>query len=162
MEEQIHNFIEQLANQRHYAPNTVAAYRVDLFQFYQFICSERPHLSSWARVDTLMLQAFLLHLKARAYSSASIRAKIAALKSFYFYLLENRQISGNPTVNLDVPPVLKHAPRALSDDQVQKLLEAVSETTPKAYRDPRNLGADVHCRASGDRVGDPPTGRDRH
>jgi integrase/recombinase XerD len=135
MEEHIHAFIEHLATRRHYAANTLAAYRVDLFQFYQFVCLERPHIGSWARVDSLLLQAFLLHLKARAYSSASVARKIAALKSFYFYLLENRQIAGNPTLVLEVPPVLKRPPRPLSEEQIQKLLSAVSDPSPKGYRD---------------------------
>jgi integrase/recombinase XerD len=135
MEDQIQAFLAHLSTQRHYAANTLSAYRVDLLQLYQFVCLQRPHISSWARVDSLLLQAFLLHLKARAYSSASVARKIAAVKSFYFYLLENGQIAGNPTLSLDVPQVPKHSPRPLSEEQVQKLLGAVSETSPKGYRD---------------------------
>jgi integrase/recombinase XerD len=135
MEEQIHAFIEHLATRRHCAANTLAAYRVDLLQFYHFICLERPHLSSWARVDALLLQAYLLHLKARAYSPATVARKVAALKSFYFYLLENKYIAGNPTVNLEVPHVLKHPPRPLTEEEAQKLLEVVSDASPKGYRD---------------------------
>jgi integrase/recombinase XerD len=135
MEEQIHAFIEHLATRRHCAANTLAAYRVDLLQFYHFIGLERPHLSSWARVDAFLLQAFLLHLKARACSPATVARKVAALKSFYFYLLENKHIAGNPTVNLEVPPVLKHPPRPLTEEEIRKLLEAVSEVSPKGYRD---------------------------
>lgn len=135
MEEQIRAFIENLQTRRHYAANTLTAYRIDLRQFYHFINQERPHLTSWARVDTLVLQAFLLHLKARAYSSASIARKVAAIKSFYFYLLENREIAGNPTESLEIPPVPKHAPKALSDEQIKKLLAAVSDASPKGYRD---------------------------
>lgn len=135
MQEQIQAYIEHLQTKRHYAANTLSAYRIDLLQFYNFVSLERPHLATWGRVDTLLLQAFLLHLKARAYSSASIARKIAAIKSFYFYLLENREIAGNPTETLEVPRVPKHAPHALSEEQVQKLLGAVSESSPKGHRD---------------------------
>ncbi len=135
LEEQIHAFIDNSAARRSYAANTLAAYRNDLIQFYQFVSTERPHLSSWSRVDTLLLQAFLLHLKARAYSAASIARKVAALKSFYFYLFDNGQIMSNPTLNLDAPPVLRNPPRPLTEDQVHRLLGAVSEASPKGYRD---------------------------
>jgi integrase/recombinase XerD len=135
MEEQIHAFLEHLATQRHYAANTLAAYRVDLLQFFHFILLERPHLSSWARVDSLLMQAFLLHLKARSYSPASVARKIAALKSFYFYLLENKQIAGNPTLSLEAPPVLKHTPRPLTEEEFLRLIEAISENSPKGFRD---------------------------
>lgn len=135
MEEQIDAFVQHMATERQYAPNTLAAYRGDLLQFHHFILLERPHLSSWARVDALLMQAFLLHLKARSYSPASIARKIAAVKSFYFFLLEKKEIVGNPALGLEVPQVVKHAPRPLTEEEVSKLLEAVSEATPKGYRD---------------------------
>jgi integrase/recombinase XerD len=135
MEEEIQHFIEYLATQRHSAANTLAAYRVDLIQFHHFVCTERPHLSSWGRVDTLLMQAFVLYLKARDYSPATVARKVAALKSFYFYLLDRKQIAGNPTLSLEAPPVHKHTPRSLTDVEVQKLLEAVPMPSPKGYRD---------------------------
>src|SRR5919202_4582764 len=135
MEEQILAFIEYLARRKHYAGNTLAAYRQDLFQFHQFVTGERPHLASWARVDPLLLQAFLLQLKAREYSPASIARKIAAIKSFYFYLFEEHAIAANPTVELDAPRVTKRIPQPLTEAQVNALLAAAAETTPKGYRD---------------------------
>ena len=135
MEEQILLFIEHLANRRKYAPNTLLAYRNDLVQLFQFIRSERPHIGSWARVDGLLLQAFLLQMKARDLSAASIARKIAAIKSFYFYLLENAQLVTNPAQDLEAPTVPKQPPRALSPEQVAALLDAASDSTPKGLRD---------------------------
>jgi integrase/recombinase XerD len=135
MEEEIHYFIEYLATQRHCAANTLTAYRIDLLQLYHFICLERPHLSSWARVDSLLLQAFVLHLKASEYSPATVARKVAAIKTFYFYLLEKKQIAGNPTLHLEAPQVLKHTPRTMTEAEVQKLLQAVPTATPKGFRD---------------------------
>jgi integrase/recombinase XerD len=86
-------------------------------------------------VDTLLLQAFLLDLKARSYSSASIARKIAALKSFYFYLTEKRVTATNPTLELEPPRVNKPPPRALTEVQVTALLGAPAEPTPKGLRD---------------------------
>lgn len=111
------------------------AYRNDLLQFYQFVMNERPYTSSWARVDTLLLQAYLMDLKAREYSSASIARKIAALKSFYFYLTEMRVMASNPTLQLEPPRVNKQPPRALTEPQVTALLNAPTEPTPKGMRD---------------------------
>jgi len=135
MEEQIRAFIAYLATHKRYAANTLAAYRNDLLQFFQFISAERPHLSSWARVDSLLLQAYLLHLRARAFSPASIARKIASVKSFYFYLFEQHAIVTNPTLTLEAPHVTKQPPRPLTQDQVNALLAAAAEPTPKGYRD---------------------------
>jgi integrase/recombinase XerD len=135
MEEQIEAFIEYLATQKHYAGNTLMAYRNDMLQFHQFVMTERPYTSSWARVDTLLLQAFLLDLKARGYSTASIARKIAALKSFYYYLTEKRLMATNPTLQLEPPRVNKQPPRALTEAQVTALLAAPAEPSQKGLRD---------------------------
>lgn len=135
MEEQILSFIDYLATQRRYAPNTLLAYRNDLVQLLQFIHGERPHISAWARVDGLLLQAFLLRMKARDLSAASIARKIAAIKSFYFFLLENAQLVSNPAQDLEAPAVPKQLPHALSPQQVASLLDAASDSTPKGIRD---------------------------
>jgi integrase/recombinase XerD len=135
MEEQVYAFIEYLASHKRYAANTLAAYRNDLLQFAQFISTERPSLRSWARVDPLLLQAFLLNMKLREYSAASIARRIAAIKAFYFYLFEQHEIVANPTLDLDSPPVAKRPPQALTEEQVEKLLSTAAAASPKGYRD---------------------------
>lgn len=135
MEEQIEAYIEYLAAEKHYAGNTLLAYHNDLLQFYQFILNERPHLSAWSRVDSLLLQAYLLQMRARSYSTASIARKIAAVKSFYYYLVETHQIASNPTLGLEAPKVTKNPPRALTEEEVTALLAAPAEPTPKGIRD---------------------------
>lgn len=135
MEQHIEQFIEYLATQKHYAGNTLMAYRNDLLQFYQFVMNLRPYTSSWARVDSLLMQAYLLDMKAREYSAASIARKIAALKSFYYYLTEMRVMVSNPTLDLDAPRVNKQPPRALTDAQIVSLLHAPSDPNPKGLRD---------------------------
>src|SRR5581483_6568743 len=135
LEQQIAQFIEYLAAEKGYAGNTLMAYRNDLSQFHQFVLNTRPYISSWARVDPLLIQAYLLDLKAREYSSASIARKVAALKSFYFYLTERRVTATNPTIDLEPPHVSKMPPRALTQEQVTALLNAPAEPTPKGLRD---------------------------
>ncbi len=135
MQEHIYAFIDYLATQRRYASNTLLAYRNDLLQLCQFVQAERPDVISWPHVDGLLLQAFLLQMKTRDYSAASIARKVAAYKSFYLYLLEKQVIASNPAESLEAPVVPKHAPRALSPEQVTTLLDAASDTTPKGLRD---------------------------
>lgn len=135
LEEHITQFIEYLATQKNYAGNTLMAYRNDLLQFHQFVITTRPYISSWARVDSLLMQAYLLDLKAREYSPSSIARKIAALKSFYFYLTEMHVMASNPTLDLDAPRVSKQAPRTLTQEQVNALLHAPAEPNAKGLRD---------------------------
>ncbi len=135
MEEQIYAFIDYLATQRRYAANTLLAYRNDLLQLCQFVHSERPDIAAWSQVDNQLLQSFLVQMKTRDYSAASIARKIAAYKSFYFYLVDNHQVVSNPAEELEAPVVPKHLLTPLSEEQVSALLEAASDGDPKGIRD---------------------------
>ncbi len=135
MESFIAQYLDYLAVEKGYAENTLTAYRNDLRQFYLFVVNARPDIASWARVDLMLIQAYLLDLKARRYSAASVARKVAALKSFYFYLTQRRVLAVNPTLDLDPPRVSKTPPRTLNPEQVTALLHAPAEPTPKGLRD---------------------------
>ncbi|MCL5952553.1 MAG: tyrosine recombinase [Chloroflexi bacterium] len=136
MEEQIREFLDYLQNTKGYARNTVDAYRNDLTQFLNFSVNERPQLTSWVRVDRSMLAAFLLHLKERAYTAASMARKVAVIKTFFHFLMERHLITEDPTVKLESPKVEKRLPQILSPDDVERLLAASARhTTPKGLRD---------------------------
>ncbi len=135
MEEQIYAFIDHLAKQRRYASNTLLAYRNDLLQLCQFAQAERPGINSWSHADAMLLQAFLLQMKARDLSPASIARKVAAVKSFYTFLLENGLIASNSAEDLEAPAVPRHALEPLSLEQVMALLESASDGNPKGTRD---------------------------
>lgn len=134
MEQQIEQFIEYLAREKHRANNTLMAYHNDLLQFHQFVLNTRPYISSWSRVDSLLIQAYFLQIKTE-YSPATIARKIAALKAFYFYLTEIRVLATNPTLDLDAPRVNKQPPRALTEEQMDALLHAPAEPNAKGLRD---------------------------
>lgn len=136
MEEQIRDFLEYIRATKGYARNTVEAYRNDLTQFFNFAQSERPHLSSWARVDKPLLLGFLIHLKEREYTSASAARKVAVLKTFFHFLLDHRLIGDDPAATLDSPHVEKRLPQILTPDEVERLLAAPARhSTPKGLRD---------------------------
>ncbi len=136
MEEQIQAFLDYIRGSKGYAHNTVEAYRNDLTQFLNFCTNERPQLSSWARVDKPLLLTFMIHLKERQYTPASVARKVAVVKTFYHFLVEQQLVTEDPTVKLDSPKVEKRLPQVLAPDEVERLLTAPSKHgTPKALRD---------------------------
>ncbi len=136
MEEQIHEFLEHIGNSKGYARNTVEAYRNDLTQFLSFAQNERPHLSNWARVDKPLLQVYLVHLKERDYTAASVARKVAVIKTFFHYLIERHLITEDPASTLISPKVEKRLPKVLTQAEVERLLAAPARHgTPKGLRD---------------------------
>lgn len=136
MEEQIQAFLEYIRSTKGYAHNTVEAYRNDLTQFLNFATNERPQLSSWARVDKPLLLSFLLHLKERQYTPASVARKVAVIKTFYHFLRERQWVTEDPTAKLDSPKVEKRLPQVLAQEEIDRLLSAPTKHgTPKGLRD---------------------------
>jgi len=136
MQEQIRKFLDFLAVEQGYSDNTIAAYRNDLSQFAGFLTEMDPPITSWAEVDRDNIIDYILHLKEREYTSSTVARKVAAIKSFFHFLLAEGIIEDDPTVTLDSPKVKKRLPKALSHDLVNRLLaEAGKSSTPKGQRD---------------------------
>jgi len=69
------------------------------------------------------------------YASTTVARKVAAIKSFFHFLVAEGFIRDDPTATLDSPRVKKYLPRAISQEDVEKLLEAPGKDTPRALRD---------------------------
>lgn len=134
MREQIDEFLTHIEVQLGYSKNTLTAYRNDLGQLLDFVDTQT--LGSWAKADKDTVVNYMLHLKERAYSSATVARKMAATKRFFRYLAETGAIAADPTALMDSPKIKKRLPRALSTEDVALLLAApLAGSGPKALRD---------------------------
>ncbi len=131
-------FISHLTSERHFSHNTIAAYRNDITQFHGWL-QEQPGLRDWADVRRDDVQEYLLYLKSnseRAYAPSTQARKMAAIKSFFNYLLANEVVSQDPTADLVAPRVQKYWPKAISVQQVHELLDQTSgNCSPEGIRD---------------------------
>ena len=117
-----------------YSDHTAAAYRNDLTQFLAHLVGKGA--SSWQDVGRKHVQDYILYLKERGYASSTVARKVAAVKSFFHFLVAERVLLDDPTVAVDSPPVDKHLPRPLSPGEMALLLaEPAKSDTPKALRD---------------------------
>lgn len=141
MEGRVEAFLNFLQREKRYSANTIAAYRNDLTQFADYLKREAPRPGQqaeapWSAVDKDLIVNYVLHLKEREYTPATVARKVAALRSFFHYLLKQGAVREDPTVSLDSPVVKKSPPRSLSHDEVERLLaEPGKRATPKALRD---------------------------
>jgi integrase/recombinase XerD len=136
MQEQIRQFLDFLAVEQGYSENTIAAYRNDLSQFTRFLAGMDLPITSCAEVAKDDIVNYILHLKEREYTSSTVARKVAAIKSFFHFLLAEGILEDDPTATLDSPKVKKRLPKALSHDLVSRLLaEAGKSSTPKGKRD---------------------------
>lgn len=136
MEDRLSSFLEFLSNERNYSENTTAAYRNDLGQFLSWLQVNYPNIHSWESVTQQMVAEYVDALKEKAYTASSVARKVAAIKSFYHFMLARGQINRDPTTDIDSPKVKKRLPKTLPADEVERLLEApTKKRSPKGLRD---------------------------
>ncbi|MFA5793875.1 MAG: site-specific tyrosine recombinase/integron integrase [Candidatus Brocadiia bacterium] len=124
MADYVKNFLEHLQYNRNYSPETLRAYAKDLDQFITFVAksSNAKVFPDPKAIDNLTLRSYLLHMREVNLQKASIARKIAALKSFFKYLLQNRFIESNPMVLIRQPRLDKKIPEFLSEQEMNKML----------------------------------------
>jgi len=134
MRETVQNFLKFLEVEKAYAENTIAAYRNDLTQFVDYI--QVKVNQDWLAVDQEVIGQFIEYLKSQDYSSSTVARKVAAMKSFSRFLMAKGIIISDPTATLDSPKVKKRLPKAISIDEINRLLAVTgANNTPKAQRD---------------------------
>lgn len=133
MHQEIERFLHHLRGDKSYSENTISAYRNDLDQFLGFVTSR---VSDWKEVQHGDLTAYVNELKKRKYASSTLARKIAAVKSFFHYLVQSGLMEDDPSVMLDSPKVQKRLPKILSYEEVEALLNEPAESgNPKSLRD---------------------------
>ncbi len=101
-------------------PLTCEAYDGDLNTFAEFIEGRHGVLLTAAQQD---VSAFLEHLRNHAIDSRSAARKLSCLRGFYKWLLLDRRIHHDPTVNIESPKAWKVLPKSLAEPEVVEMLE---------------------------------------
>ncbi len=140
MDEGIAGFMSSLSMEKGFSPNTLDAYKNDLNQFVAYLnkkaASEDKHQLNWGNIDRSLLLDYMVSLKERSYAPATMARKVAAIKSFFNFLVSEGTLKNNPTEGITGPKVGKALPKAISVEDVEKLLEQPEKSSsPEAKRD---------------------------
>ncbi|BBB92937.1 MAG TPA: site-specific tyrosine recombinase XerD [Methylomusa anaerophila] len=133
MESYVNEFINYLAVERGLAQNTLESYGRDLRQFQTFLQNSELDFIKNSDRDTILSYLNSLQSKGRAVSTIS--RNLAAIKSFYQYLVRERHIEKDPAVNLESPKLEKKLPKILSINEVEELLKQPNTFQPTGLRD---------------------------
>ena len=148
MNEHVEKFIAYLVSERNLTPNTTSAYRTDLNQFLSFMATRK--VCDMSRAENADIMAFMLFLREKQYSNATVARRTAAVKSFYAFLVTIRAVTVDPTNTIESPKVEREAPKSLSPNQVDELMELPQRVrSPERTRD-RAMFEVLYC--SGMRV----------
>jgi integrase/recombinase XerC len=130
-------FLRHLEHNVKASPQTVRCYRADLNEFQEFLSTGvtpglRTDLQS---LDHHVIREYLSHLYERGVSRATVARKLASLRSFFRHLGRLGLVTGNPAAMVSTPKLEKRLPRALSEPEVESLLDNTFGTGPRDLRD---------------------------
>lgn len=120
----VKGFLDYLNVEKGLTPLTVSAYKSDLIQFAEFLAARRRELAEARRED---IRAFLSQLFANGVKDRSVARKLSTLRHFYKYLLLDRIIKEDPTLEIDSPKQWKVLPKSLALSEIDSMMKAAGE-----------------------------------
>jgi len=139
VKEAIDKFLNYLAVEKGFSQNTIEAYRNDLNQLVGFLEEEAAKggaIKPWTAFDRQSILSYLTNMKERRYAATTVARKVAAIKSFFGFMVAEGLVKDNPTRDVPSPRVGKSLPKPISITQARQLLEETEKrATPEAKRD---------------------------
>jgi len=152
MSEQQPNLIEQFVNylrfERHFSPYTARCYGADLRQYVEYFAADATESGNGEVLaddeaiqrrlrgaDAMTIRGFLTHLDGFGYSPATTARKIATLRSFYKWMHKRSITDNNPMLLIRTPKQTKRLPKAMTVEQVDKLLSMPDNRETLGARD---------------------------
>jgi len=128
-DEQLERFLDALWLEAGLSHNTLSAYRSDLEAFSAWL------KASPATASREQLQAYLAKCVQRGARPRSTARLLSSLRRFYQYLLREEKITDDPTAQIESPKLGRPLPKSLTEEQVEKLLQAPDAETALGLRD---------------------------
>ena len=124
----IDGFLQAISAMRAASPNTLAAYRRDLFNCQMGLAKNGQTLGACNADD---LRAVIVWWHQRQLSPRSVARRLSALRQFMGWAVEDGLRSDNPTRWIDNPSLPASLPKSLSEAEIIRLLEAATAVTPE-------------------------------
>jgi len=116
----VREFVAYLRVEKGLRPASCEAYQRDLEQFAEHLEGRNGVLVSGVQAD---VSGFMEGLRSHGVESRSIARKLSALRGFYRWLLMDKRIDHDPTVNIETPASWKVLPKSLAEGEVGEMLE---------------------------------------
>ena len=129
-----------LAVERGLAVNSLAAYRRDLRRYAAFLRARDA--TDPSRIGEDVVHAYVRHLETledddggRRLAASSVARAVVAVRSFHRFCARDGFVERDPSEEVGAPRVPAGIPKALDEEEVDRLLHAVTGDEPRAQRD---------------------------
>jgi len=140
MEQLIAQFLEHLRYERNVSEHTLRNYAIDLGQFLDHLAPPDPatgerRLPEARDIDHITIREWLSALHAAQKKKSSVARKLAALRTFFQFLIREGVVEVNPAKLVSTPRLEKKLPNHLSVEDAVRFIETPDLNTDLGKRD---------------------------
>jgi integrase/recombinase XerC len=126
----LERFIQHIKFEKRYSPHTVSAYQSDLDQFISYLnnCDHEdpapdPIITHPSEVTHHLIRNWMVELMNHKLTARSINRKIATLRKYFKFLLQEGIITSNPASKINTPKIPKNLPVVVEDVKLTQMLD---------------------------------------
>lgn len=127
----LRRYNQYLQLEKSLSPNTLEAYQNDLNHLQEFL--QEKNLC-YKNVTIEDLQHFCAVLIDLGISARSLARTLSGLRSFYRFLLLEREVEKDPTELLEGPKIARHIPDVLTVEEIDRMISCIDLSKQEAQR----------------------------
>ena len=140
IDELLTQFLEHLRYERNVSEHTLRNYKSDLEQFFDYLSPADPQTGrrngpAPAQIDHLTIREWLATLHSAQKKKSSVARKLAALRTFFQFLVREGVVELNPAKLVSTPRLEKKLPKHLSVEDAIRFIETPDTETDLGKRD---------------------------
>lgn len=121
--ESVNSFVCYLTDEKRLSEHTSTAYQRDLDKLVDF--TSKQQCADWASLTYSQARQFPASLHSQGLSGRSIQRALSAARSFYRFLIRDKQVEQNPFIDVKAPKPGKKLPNSLTVDEIAQLLDGL-------------------------------------
>ena len=125
-------YLTWLRVERGRSANTLAAYRRDLDAYWRWLRKQGRSLDEVTEAD---VTAYVAFQRAKGKAPSSVKRSVVAVRALHRFLALEGAAAVDPTADVEVPRVPQGLPKALSEEEIGRLLDSVAGDDAAARRD---------------------------
>jgi integrase/recombinase XerC len=119
-------FLNYLRGEQRAATNTVNSYQRDLLRVQKFCTAQK--ILTWQQLQSTDVRAYIAMRHKAKIGGRSIQRELAAMRSFFGYLLKQHYVEHDPLQGIQAPKSPKKLPKTLDVDQMAGLLDSTTDS----------------------------------
>jgi integrase/recombinase XerC len=140
IDELLSQFLEHLRYERNVSEHTLRNYQSDLVQFFDYLSPAEPQTGKRKepdieQIDHLTIREWLAALHSAQKKKSSVARKLAALRTFFQFLVREGVVELNPAKLVSTPRLEKKLPKHLSVEDAIRFIETPDTETDLGRRD---------------------------